>query len=277
MADEVIGTGQGDPAPGGTNVAGQTSAVPDSPTVLDIPDDNTLVRVRGSDKPIKFGDYSRGFQSQATKAAQERARVERELATERQRVAEYEARLKQVSQQASGQHGNQPDVYSQLESLTYLDGPTAAKVVQSIAGQIQNRDRILLGLAQELQRLQKTVGGLNESHVQSGFSSKIDRYLSDGGYGPELKDFASELYLAYEPGPDLDAQFPSILAERVEALTKYVEAKRQASLNAARKSPFVPGRGGQAGPTRPLELDPKASARETADKLWDLMQVGPGT
>ena len=265
MSDDVaVGSGAEGSSSVGTNPAGDTTASQQGPTVYDIPDDNALIRVNGAKEPVKFGDYSRGFQAQATRAAQEAANLRRELQAERSRREQFERQ--QAARQAQGQQG--PDPFEQLRSLQYLDGETAAKVVQSIAGQIQQRDQIILGLAQELQKVQKMVGTLNENHVSSNFSGKIDRFLSDGGYGPELKNFATELYLAYEPGPELDAEFPQILASRVDELTKFVEAKRAANLAASRKQPFVPGRGGQAGPNKPLQIRPDASAKEIADLMW---------
>jgi len=257
-----------------TSSASGSSAPAAEPSVVDIPDDNTLVKVRGSDKPIKFGDYSRGFQAQATRASQEAARLQRELAAAQQE----RDRFRQESQaRQNAPQGQEKDVYADLQALQYLDGPTFANVVKSIAGQFQGRDKIILGLAQEVQRMQKQLGGLNERHVNSTFNSKIDKFLADGGYGPELRNLAVETYLAYEPGSDLDAEFPRILAERIDEISKYVEAKRQDKLNQTRRQPFIPGKGGQTGPSKPLELDPRASARETAEKLWESMQFGPGT
>jgi hypothetical protein len=275
MSDEQIGSEPGASTPIGTvPAASSTPATPSEPTVLDLSDD-ALVRVKGSDKPVKFSDYTRGFQAQATKANQERARIERELAARDERLRQLEQERQRYQQQQS--QGPQADPYADLKQLPYLSGEDAAKVVQSLSQQFGQRDQIILGLAKELQKLQQSVGGLNQTHAQRTFESKIDRFLSDGGYGPELKDLATETYLAYEQSPDLDAEFPRILAERVEQLTKWISAQQRQKVEAARKPAFIPGRGGQAGPSKPLEVKPDSNARDLADQLFGMFAEGPAT
>jgi hypothetical protein len=247
---------------------------PTEPTVIDL-DENALIRFKGAKEPVKFGDYGKTFQAQATRAQQARAQIERELAQERDRAQRYEQQLQQQRQQQ--QQGPQQDVFAELRALPYLNGEEAVKVVQSIGHQFQQRDQIILGLARELQKLQQSVGGITQTNVQAQFESKIDKYLSDGGYGPELRDLAIETYLAYNPGPDLDEEFPRILAERVEQVQKYVAAQQRQKLEQARRQPFVPGRGGSVGPSKPTALDPRANPRQVADALWDSIQVGNNT
>lgn len=255
----------------GNNSVAQTPVA--EPNIYDV-DDSSLIRVKGSKDPVKFSDYGKQFQAQATRAQQERARVEKELAQERELRQRYENERQTQQRQPAGQ---QPDVFADLRALPYLSGEDAVKVVQSISSQIQQRDQITIGLARELQKLQQTVGSLNQTHTQSTFSSKIDRFLSEGGYGPELKDLAIETYLAYEPTSDLDGEFPRILAERIDQVQKYVAAQQQKKLNEHRRQPFVPGRGGNGSPQKPITLDPRADARQVADQLWDSIQVGNNT
>lgn len=277
MDDNTIGGGSGaDSAPIGTVPAGGGPSTPVSnePAVVDIPDDNMLIRPKGSQKPIKFGDYSRGFQAQTTKAQQEAATLRRQMAERDAQIQRYE----QERERSRGdQRGQQPSIVDELKALPYLDGQQAARVVSGIAGQFQQRDQLILTLAQELQKVKRMAGGLHESHTQASFNSKIDRFLSDGGYGPELKDLATETYLAYEPGADLDQEFPRILSERIEQLQRWVEGQRRTKLEAAKRQPFVPGRGGNTGPQKPLEVKADASPREMADQLFGLFADNPGT
>ena len=91
MSDDVaVGSGAEGSSSVGTNPAGDTTASQQGPTVYDIPDDNALIRVKGAKEPVKFGDYSRGFQAQATRAAQEAANLRRELQAERSRREQFE-------------------------------------------------------------------------------------------------------------------------------------------------------------------------------------------
>lgn len=266
------GASSGAPAPTGTGSAGGASAsAAAEPSVIDIDNDH-LIRIKGSDKPVKFGEHVKGFQAQFTKASQRAAQLEKQY-------DELQTRYQQEQQQRQAQPpaaNGQPDVYASLEALPYLDGKHAAGVIRQIAGQFQQRDLVLTAMLKQLQQTQNIVRNLNGAHTSQTFESKIGKFLSDGGYDPkEYGDFARELYLAYE-GDDLDTEFPTILNTRIGQLEKAFEAKRAAKVNAARRQPFVPGKGGSAGPSKPLEIKANAKGRELGAELWDQMLAGQG-
>lgn len=274
MADTPIGVEVSSPAATPTGSAApspassQSSAAVAEPSIIDV-DDNALIRIKGSDKPVKFGEHVRGFQSQWTKAAQKASQLEGQL-------RERDARLQEIQRQQEiqaqrGQQGQQPDVFEALRALPYLTGQDAASVVQSIGEQIRQRDMVLLGALKQLQAVQKMVGGLHESSSGAAFEAKIGRWLQSGGYPPEAADLAKEIYLAYE-GDDLDEEFPRIFEERWNQVEKLVEARRQAKVREARPRPFIPGRGGDGKPSKPLELAPNASAADIADLLFPTLQ-----
>ena len=242
----------------------QTSTTPAEPTAIDINDD-ALIRIKGSDKPVKFGEHVRGFQSQFTRASQEAARLKRELEQERQTRQRYEQE-RQRSQQ--GNSNGEPSIEEQLGQLPYLSGTDAARVVKSIQGQIQQRDQVLLGTLKKLQHMEGILNTLNQSHSTSSFDAKISKWLTDGGYPSGLANWAKEIYLAYE-GDDLDTEFPQILKTRYDEIAREFEAQRQAKIRGARPQPFVPGRGGQATPSKPLEVKANTSPRELADLLYN--------
>lgn len=257
--DFSSGGGQADP---GTVTDSST------PEALEVSDDS-LIRVAGSDKPVKFGEHVKGFQAQFTKASQRAARLEQELQTERQARQQLEQSQRQATQVTGS-----ADPYEQLRQLPYLDGQQAAAVVESIAGQIRQRDMILLGALQQMQQMQQIVQQLNSSAVSANWEGQIDRWLQDGGYPAEAKDLAKEIYLAYE-GDNLNEEFPEIFKARWNQIEKLIDARRQASLRQARPT-FVPGRGGNTGPSQPLKLKPSASAQEIADQLWPALEGATG-
>jgi hypothetical protein len=253
-----------------------SSDTPAEPQVIDIPDENALIRVKGSDKPVKYGEHVRGFQSQFTKASQRAAALERELQAERQQRQRYEQERQQAQRQTQ-QGGGQNDVYGQLEQLAYLSGPDAVGVLRHIESSISQRDRIILGMAQQMKAMQDRLGGLYETHTNNSFESKIGKILQDNGLDPQAYgDIAKEIYLAYE-GDDLDAEFPRIFTDRINQLRRAFEAEKAAAVARNRQNRFVPGKGGVAGPSKPLQLKANASAAEIADQLWDSMQDGSGT
>lgn len=252
--------------------AATTTNQPAQPTVYDL-DENALIRIKGQKDPVKFGEYGRSFQSQFTKVSQQRAELER-------RLRERETRLEQLERerqaaQTQRQSGGQDDIYGQLEQLPYLDGQTAVKVVKSIGQQIQQRDQVLLGALQQMKQMQEIVNRLNSAHTGASFEQKIEKYFQDNSWDPAFKDLAKEVYLAYE-GDDLDVEFPRIFGARLEGIEKAFEARRQAAAQKARQNRFVPGKGGNAQPSKPLEIKQDASAKEIADQMWDLFQ-GSGT
>lgn len=264
MADAPTGTepvqSSQTATPAGSN---NTSNTPAEPSVIDISDD-ALIRTKGSDKPVKFGDHVRGFQSQFTKASQEAARYKKELEGERNRIKQLEAARQQPAQQTT----NQPDVFAALEALPYLDGKQAADVVRSIAAQIGQRDQVLVATLKQIQQLKTIVNELHGNHTNQGFEAKIGKWLQAGGYDAGYADLAKEIYLAYE-GDDLDAEFPRIFASRVEQVEKLFDAKRQAKIAANKRVPFVPGKGATVGPSKPLEIKANASSKDIADLLWN--------
>jgi hypothetical protein len=256
----------GDGGDAGAGSGGGSLETPAEPSVIDI-DDGAMIRIKGQDKPVKFGDHVKGFQSQFTKASQRAAELERKLQHESQLRQQFEQQARAAAQRQQG-GGQQEDVFASLRQLPYLTGEDAVGVVQNIAQQIQQRDQVLMGALKKMQQLQQVVNGLHSSSSQSAFEGKIAKYLQEGGYDPaHYGDFAKELYVAYE-GDDLDSEFPQILASRIEQLEKAFAAKNAAKVAANRKQPFVPGRGGSTHPSRPLEIKPNASSREIADLLF---------
>lgn len=262
LAPDDMGGGGGSSDVSGGGSSSDTPAVADTPVDID---DNRLIRVKGSDKPVKFGDHVRGFQSQATKAAQARAAAERELATTRARLQAFE----QERQRSANQAPRQADPYEALAQLPYLTGEHAVEVVRTIGEQIKQRDQVILGLLKQFKETQGIVNNLHRGSTNQQFEAKISKFITDAGLPPEASDWAKETYLAYE-GDDLDQEFPQILSNRWEQLNRLFEAKRQAAINANRKTPFLPGKGGQTAPSKPLEVKANATAKEMADQLFGL-------
>jgi hypothetical protein len=259
--------GGGNDAPADT---GGNLEAPAEPSVVDVSDD-TLIRVKGSDKPVKYNEHIKGFQANFTKASQRAAQLERELQAREQRIQQYEREKAQQGRQSQSN-----DMLSAIRELPYLSGQDAAEVVQSIAQQLNQRDQVTMRALQEIKNLRDIVGGLRNESVSSQFESKISRWLTEGNYPAEAGDLAKEIYLAYE-GDDLDQDFPRIFKERWEQINRIIDAQRAQKLSAARKTPFVPGRGGQSGPSKPLEVPANAAPKDVADLLWEAMGNTPNT
>ncbi len=245
----------------------------ETPQHIDLTNDS-LVRIDGKGNPVKLSDYTKGFQSQATKAAQRAAQLEREVQRLYQERQDAERARQLEARQQGGQGNQRPDIAAQLESLPYLDGKQAAEVIRSIQQDIQYRDQILLAALQHLKQMQGTLKGLNETHVNQSFEGKLGSWISEGGY-PDTKavrNFARSVYLSYEPGPELDQEFPQIFKQAYDEWVADFEATRAQKVAAAKQNRFLPGKGGNTGPRQPIQPKPDASARELADQLFDSLQ-----
>lgn len=254
----------GSPSGGGTpNPSGGTPSAAIEPSAIDV-DDNVLIRVKGSDKPVKFGEHVRGFQSQFTRASQEAARLKGELAKRDQRLQQFERERQAAQSRQQGNQGN--ELVDQLKTLPYLSGEQAHQVIQGIGEQFKQRDMVLLAALNQVKQMKSVLDGLHGNHINSSFEGKISKWIDEGGYPKELTNWAKELYLAYE-GDDLDQEFPRILKERYEEVNKALNAQREAKVRAARQT-FVPGKGGNGSPSKPLEFKGNESAKDIADRLW---------
>lgn len=260
-------------------------ATPSEPTPVEIAED-TLVKLPGSDKPVKYGEYYRGFQANHTKATQEAANYRRQYEQAQNALQQREQLLRQyeqaLRQNQGGGRQQPPSVIDKLRQLSYLSGEEAAAVVEDLTGrfgqydqELQRRDLALVMLHKQLQDLKRNVGVFNEQRVSQDFDGKIGRWINELGLPAEAKDFASELYLAYE-GEDLDTEFPNILKQRWEQLAQAVRQIDRKKVEEARRLPFTPGKGGTASPSQPLNQGFK-SAREIAEQMWPLMEGGSET
>lgn len=290
--DENVNLGNvGDAGGSGAPDTGGVSNVTNTASNIRDFSENDLVRVPGMAEPVKYGDLHKRLQADYTKKTTEAARMRQQLEKERQEWqssrAKEEENLKRLATellaQSRGQGGGQGnDLYAKLEGMNYLDGKTAAQLfkdlqengVGSIKTQLQERDNVIRALYSQVVQLNNTVNGLQGNYKNNSFESLIDRTLKEKGLPPEAKDFAKEVYLAYE-GDDLDDEFPTILENRWNQLTGLFNASQKARVEAAKKKPFpIPGRGGNGTAGKPLDmLKGHESAKKTTDVLWDMIQA----
>lgn len=290
------GAGNGGAAPsqpnvGSTGGGGSFTGSPTNPNnpnlsspsgsgnVLELSEDS-MVRLPGSKDPVRYGDYYRNFQSEFTKRATEAAKAKREAAALQQRIQDYEQRLR--AQQQGPRQDPRADAQARraefangLKSLPYLSGEEAAKVVDHLTQQfstfeqaLQQRDMALGLMYRQMKAMEGTVGSLHGQRSKSEFDAKISNFVKSAGLPERATQWAKELYSAYE-GDDLDQEFPRIMKERWEELKGLHEESRKTQAEQARRLPFVPGRGGNGSPSRPLNQNmSKMSARQIADAMW---------
>ena len=271
---------------GGVSDAGAAGA--GSPTIFDLSDDS-LVRVKGQGEPVKFGELSKRQQADYTRKTQQAQQLQATAARERQQLAAERSRLEGIAaslvQRQQGRGGEQVDPFmAELGAAEFIDGKTAVKLVQAlqsggfepIANAIKERDKVISQLYQHVVQLSNTVKEMGGRFGQTDFDGKINRWLEEGGYPAEAADLAKEIYLAYE-GEDLDNEFPQIFQQRWNQIQSILDKQRQAKVEAARRQPMLPGRGGNGAASKPIGLKGNENAKTLADTLWDAMQAGEQT
>lgn len=250
--------------------------------------DDSMVRIPGQDQPVRYGDLYKRLQGDYTKKTQAAAAAEKKLRADQQ--AWQQSRQQQEDSLRSTaaallqrqQQGNAPaggDFMAKLEAAPYLDGKTAAQILRTIQTEgfgnvvkaIQDRDTVMTQQNSRIVQLERIVQQLSGVHQGSALDSRIGAVLKDLDIPEEAADWAKEIYSAYE-GDDLDEQFPQILQERWTQLEQLQRRRNQARVDANRRQPFLPGKGGNGTAAKPIQMRGDENAREMADLLWD--QIG---
>ncbi len=238
-----------------------------TPTPIELKDDS-WVKIPGSDKPVKYGDYYRGLQGQLTRASQGRSALEKEV-----------ERLRQTAQSTQENTGKpvtpnkRQQMINQLRQKTYLSGEEAAGVVDNILGDFEQdlgtRDQAIQLLAKKIVQMDGQLGNLRGESTTSKFSNTIKNGLKANGLPDDLSDFAEVIYLAHE-GEGLENEFPALLKDHWEKYAQLVRKMDQEKVTNARRS-RLPGKGGQGSASKPMDFAGK-SAKEQADAVWDMVQ-----
>lgn len=246
----------------------------EEPAPLSVEDDTLITHPRlNGGKPIKYSEAFKGFQSEHTKATQKAAALERTLAERNARLEALE-RDAQRARQPQGNSGVQEQL-RQLSEAPYVTGAQLANILVGTANALKQRDEQTSQLLQVIGALKSHVDSLVGQSTNSAFDGRIAGWLKEAGMPADAAEWAKEVYLAYEPTPELDAEFPGILTARWKQLTGLFESGRKAQLANARKTPWVPGKAGNVGPTAPTKMSGRESPKDVADQVWEAM-LGPG-
>lgn len=268
--------------PDGANATGSAvdATTPSTPSYIDLKEDS-LVRLPGNEKPVKYGEWFRDFQGKHTKATQDRSRFEKDLSS---REAELKATREEVERyrQALGTPRQEKvDPGAAFQELPYIKGQEAAQLARNFQSELERRDQnqtailtVVKAMAQKMADQEAALNSVKGRFGQTDFKSKIAKYRADLELPDEAGEYLEELYSAYE-GEDLDTEFPNIAKKRFEQLSAMVRQMDKKRFEAARQKPFVAGKGGNASPSKPLDLS-RMTSRETADTLWAAMQEEKG-
>lgn len=275
MANDANNPGTGDPAAAAATAA---ATPPAAPTVYELNDD-AQVRFPGAKEPAKFGDWYRGVQQKITTSGQERSKLQKQLEARNAEYAQQQEDLKRL-RAALGADPGQPKqraLAEGLKDLSYLDGRTGAEVVQALEQRLSQVDttnqqyaQALKFMASKLAETMQATQAMSAKEAQAARLGRVRETMKALDMPDEAEEVALDLYHSFE-GEELDEKFPELLKARWEQITGLVRALDQRKVAAARKQRFTAPKGGDARPGSNLDLS-RASAKETADALWDLVK-----
>jgi len=240
------------------------------------------------------GSWSPEVQAEYTKKTQALAEERKSWDTQRQQQAQqlqqYAQQLQQQgqahqqqvhrAQQQAGQQ-QQQSMVDQLRSMPYLDGNTAAQLVERLVGegitpmqqQLQQSQQALATVYRDYKALRDQVGSAQGHQAEKDLDSRFLELRDKHGLPDEevIHELMKDVYFSHE-GDDLNDQYPDMLGKRVDGLRKvFRDMDRQAAAK-AKESPF-PSRGGESSLTSGKTGGYKTPEDRT-NELWPMLNPG---
>ncbi len=274
-------------APIGTEPSQSVTSNESGQTAIDISDD-TLLNIQGHDGPVKYSDLFKSQQADYTRKTQTLAQERKQWEAERAKFAEAtqaeKARLQTLAaelMQSRNAANAGPNLADQLSSMQFVDGKTGAAMVKAfteeglmpIVNAIKQRDEKINLLSGQLAQLSTSFQKIQGSHSSAQFENRIAEVMKEVGLPSSAAEFAKDVYLSYEPGPQLDQQFPELLKQRWAAVTGAFEQSRKEKAEAAKRDLMFPGKGGQGTAASALGLTGNENAKQTTDAIWERLQA----
>lgn len=204
--------------------------------------------------------------------------------TQQQQLQQYAQQLQQqqqASSQASPQQQAQTNMVEQLKGMSYLDGPTAAALVERIMNEgisplntaIQQRDKALMAMHQKYKALEDSLGQQQGKQVESELETRFAKAREEHGLPDEewAHEYLRDVYYSHE-GADLNNSYSDMVRTRLDALRKGIRDMDRQAAQQAKTSPF-PSRGGEQSPVKGKTGGYK-TPQQRADELWPMLNPG---
>jgi hypothetical protein len=192
-----------------------------------------------------------------------------------------QAQQQYAQQQPPQQQAPQQTMLDQLRQMPYLDGATAAQLMERMVNDginplnnaLRQRDQALSQLHRQYQALRDSVGSSQGKQAQQDLDSRFLKVREEQGLPDteSIQEWLRDVYYSHE-GEPLDTEYPEMVRTRWEALKKTVRDADRTAAAKAKASPF-PSRGGEASPTSSKTGGYKTPT-ERADELWPMMHPG---
>jgi hypothetical protein len=238
------------------------------------------VQAEFTKKTQALSDERKSWEAEKSAWNQQRTQAAQQL----QQYAQQLEQQQQAGRQSSSQNTRQnqrESLMQQLQQMSYLDGPTAATLVQRIMDEginplnnaIKQRDQALSHIYKEYKTLKENVGNQTSKQAEVELASRISKAREDAGLPDEpwVNNLMEDVYYSHE-GPGLTDQFPKMVQERWAAIQKGVRDADRLAAKEAKQSPF-PTKGGEMSPTSGKTGGYK-TPQERTDELWPMLNPG---
>jgi len=224
-------------------------------------------------KSQALADERRNWESQRTQWSTQQQQ-------QQQQLQNYAQQLQQQAQQGQGQD-KQAGMIEQLRQMSYLDGPTAAAMMERILSEginplnsaIQQRDKALAHVYQQYKALNDRVGQAQGKQAEGELAARFTKARADHGLPDEAwaNEYLQDVYYSHE-GKDLNNAYPEMVRARLDAMRRGMRDMDRAAAQKAKASPF-PSKGGEMSP-----VSGKTGGYKTpearADELWSMLNPG---
>lgn len=204
---------------------------------------------------------------------------------QQQQMSQYAQQLQHQQQTAAQgqtpQQQAQTNMVEQLRGMSYLDGPTAAALVERIMGEgiaplntaIQQRDKALTHMYQEYKTLKESLGQHQGKQVESELESRFLKAREEHGLPDEewANEYLRDVYYSHE-GADLNNSYSDMVRGRLDAMRKGIRDMDRQTAQKAKTSPF-PSKGGEMSPVTGKTGGYK-TPQQRADELWPMINPG---
>ena len=200
--------------------------------------------------------------------------------TQQQQLQQYAQQLQQ-QQGATPQQQAQTNMVEQLKGMSYLDGPTAAALVERIMSEgiaplnsaIQQRDKALGAMYQKYKSLEDSIGQQQGKQVESELETRFSKAREEHGLPDEewAHEYLRDVYYSHE-GADLNNSYSDMVRSRLDAMRKGIRDMDRQTAQQAKTSPF-PSKGGEMSPVKGTTGGYK-TPQQRADELWPMINPG---
>ena len=239
----------------------------------------TEVQAEYTKKTQALADERKNWDSQ--RAQQQQQLQQYALLLQQHGYAQQQRAQQAQPQQPQHPQQQQPSMVDQLRKMPYLDGNTAAQLVERLVGegiqplrsQLQQRDRALATIYQDYKTLRDQVGQSQGKQAEKDLDARFVQLREQHGLPDEeiVNDLMRDIYFSHE-GDDLDKAFPDMFAKRWESIKKLSREQDRKTAAKARQS-VLPGRGGEASLASGKTGGYKTPEQRT-NELWPMLNPG---